>query len=276
VRDVSGSDGWKLIQSSFYEGHTMPIVTFATRVCKRLGIQVMLGNYISSSNPPSNPCHTVTNAAGGLNPSYNVGDIVVVNDVSSTHPKFFLYCTLKLTTHRQHINIAGFVGVSPLRGPNEDDFGTRFPPMSDAYDLVLRRLAHKTWSSLGPLVSHKQLHEGVYAFVAGPSYETRAECRFLRVAGADLVGMSTVPEVVVARHSGIKVLAFSLVTNKCVLDAPVAGNDPRVLEASSEELDKLMKTGSANHEEVLAAGQEAAKVMQIFVKQIVEGLGNLS
>lgn len=148
--------------------------------------------------------------------------------------------------------------------------------MSDAYDLVLRRHAHQTWAQLGALVAEKKLHEGVYAFVAGPTYETRAECRFLQSLGADLVGMSTVPEVVVARHSGIKVLAFSLVTNKCMLDPPVAGNDPKVLSLSPEELHALMKTGSANHEEVLASGQEAAKVMQSFVAKIVEGLGKLT
>jgi purine-nucleoside phosphorylase len=156
--------------------------------------------------------------------------------------------------------------------------------MSDAYDLVLRRLAHKVWRSLTPAstsdstttlpsASKNQLHEGIYAFVAGPSYETRAECRFLRTLGADLVGMSTVPEIIVARHCGLRVLALSLVTNKCILEAPVPGNDPLVQTLPIEDLHELMRKGGANHEEVLEAGRNAAETMQRFVKEVVEGMG---
>jgi purine-nucleoside phosphorylase len=110
----------------------------------------------------------------------------------------------------------------------------------------------------------------VYAFVAGPSYETRAECRLLAGLGADLVGMSTVPEVVVARHSGIRVLAFSLVTNKSVLEAVPRGDDPAIQDMGPRELEEFLSKGRADHEEVLEAGKQAAEAMQLLVKRIVE------
>ncbi|KAL2358085.1 nucleoside phosphorylase domain-containing protein [Cryomyces antarcticus] len=219
-------------RAHFYEGHTMDLVTFATRVCKVLGVETMV----------------VTNAAGGLNPEYSVGDIVVLND---------------------HLNLAGLVGVHPLRGPNANDFGVRFPPLSDAYDLELRRRTHQAWRELGHNKQKRRLHEGVYAFVGGPSYETRAECRMLRALGADLVGMSTVPEIIVARHSGIRVLAFSLVTNSAVLEPVARGNDAAIQGMSKAELDEYLGRGKASHEEVLEAGREAAKDMQELVKRIV-------
>jgi purine-nucleoside phosphorylase len=111
----------------------MDAATFATRVCKLLGVETII----------------VTNAAGGLNQSYRVGDIVCLND---------------------HLNMAGLVGIHPLRGPNIEEFGTRFPPLSDAYDLDLRRRTHKAWVKLGLDKQQRKLHEGVYAFVAGPTY----------------------------------------------------------------------------------------------------------
>ncbi|KAF2087004.1 hypothetical protein K490DRAFT_43133 [Saccharata proteae CBS 121410] len=222
-------------RAHFYEGHTMEMCTFATRVCKVLGIGTMI----------------VTNAAGGLNPEYAVGDIVVLND---------------------HLNLAGLVGFHPLRGPNIDDFGVRFPPLSDAYDLELRQCVHKAWRKLGLDQGKRKLHEGVYAFVAGPSYETRAECRMLRGFGADVVGMSTVPEIVVARHSGIRILAFSLVTNNAVFEAGPRGDDERIQGMSKAELEAYLSKGKANHEEVLEAGREAAKDMQELVKQVLSDL----
>jgi purine-nucleoside phosphorylase len=173
----------------------------------------------------------------------------------------------------QHLNIAGLVGINPLRGPNHDDFGVRFPPLSDAYDLSLRRRAHQCWKSLGFLDRKaRRMHEGVYAFVAGPSYETRAECRMLNLLGADVVGMSTVPEIMVARHSSIRVLAFSLVTNKAVLESGLSGDDPEIQGMSEVELEEYLSRGRANHEEVLVAGRLAAVDMQAMVKAIVEEL----
>lgn len=164
---------------------------------------------------------------------------------------------------QDHINLAGLVGVHPLRGPNEADFGVRFPPLSDAYDLDLRRRAHFAWHSLGLDTRGKKLQEGVYAFVGGPSYETRAECRMLRLLGADLVGMSTVPEIIVARHSGMRVLAFSLVTNVSVLESGPRGDDEAISGMTEVELAAHLAKGLANHEEVLEAGREAATTMQV-------------
>ena len=225
-----------ILPLSFYEGHNMQIVTFATRVCKLLGVEIMI----------------LTNAAGGLNQDYKVGDIVCLND---------------------HLNLAGLVGFHPLRGPNADDFGTRFPPLSDAYDLYLRRLAHKSWQDLRSQdPSSRRMHEGVYAFVGGPTYETRAECRMLHRLGADVVGMSTVPEIIVARHSGMRVLAFSLVTNTAVLELTIRADDPELAELSQQELEQFSSRGKANHQEVLEEGRLAAKDMQGLVLRIVSEL----
>ena len=215
----------------------METITFPTRVCKLLGVHTLL----------------LTNAAGGLNPDYSVGDIVCLND---------------------HLNLAGLVGFHPLRGPNADDFGTRFPPLSDAYDLPLRQLAHKAWRELrqrDPSETRK-LHEGVYAFVSGPSYETRAECRMLRQLGADVVGMSTVPEIIVARHSGMRVLAFSLVTNQAVLEPALRADAPELQGLGREELDAYLSRGRADHGEVLEAGRVAARDMQGLVLRVVSEL----
>jgi len=181
----------------------------------------------------------------------------------------------------KHINLAGLAGNHPLRGPNTDSFGLRFPALSDAYDLDLRRWAHRCWKQLGPAKgSTRQLHEGIYAFVGGPrqvwpcpllrrvethcaSYETRAECRMLRSLGADVVGMSTVPEIIVARHCGMSVFALSLVTNNAVLEAGPRGDDADIQGSSREELTQAIEKGKANHEEVLEAGQNAATDVQV-------------
>lgn len=214
----------------------METVTYATRACRVLGVQTIL----------------LTNAAGGINPEYNVGDIVCLND---------------------HLNLAGLSGFHPLRGPNAEDFGPRFPPLSDAYDIQLRQRAHTAWSELRTdAPSERRLHEGVYAFVAGPTYETRAECRMLRNLGADVVGMSTVPEIIVARHSGMRVLAFSLVTNKTVLEPTVRADDPELQGMSSEELEAYLSRGRADHEDVLDAGKQAAIDMQGLVLRIASEL----
>ena len=126
----------------------------------------------------------LTNAAGGINLEYQQGALVVISD---------------------HINLQGH---NPLLGPNDDRFGPRFPDMTEAYCKSYRQIAQTAASALG-----KKLYEGVYAALMGPSYETPAEIRYLRVIGADLVGMSTVPEVIAARHMGVKILAISCVTN---------------------------------------------------------------
>jgi len=220
-------------RSHFYEGHTMQNVSYAARVCKLLGVQTMI----------------VSNAAGALNPLYQVGDIIVIND---------------------HINVAGLVGINPLRGPNEEEFGIRFPPLSDAYDLVLRRAVHHEWAKLVHLSPPQTLHEGIYAFCAGPSYETRAECRMMKLLGADLVGMSTVPEILVARHCGIRVLALSIVTNKCALEPPIPGNEPLLQTMTEEGLEELISQGRANHEEVLTAAKSAAQILQHLVRNVIQ------
>lgn len=154
----------------------------------------------------------LTNAAGGINTSFGQGALVLMTD---------------------HINLQG---ANPLTGPNEERFGPRFPDLTEAYDAEFRKFAHEEAKRLDI-----KLHEGVYAALAGPSYETPAEIRYLRTIGADLVGMSTVPEVIVARHMGIRVLAISCVTN---MAAGLSGQ-------------------TINHEEVLEIGR---RVRGVFLK----------
>lgn len=152
----------------FYEGHLMEAVTYPIRVMKAIGVKQIL----------------VTNAAGGINPSFNPGDLMIIQD---------------------HINLTS---QNPLIGPNEAEFGERFPDMSEAYSKKLIALAKKVAAK-----EQVKVVEGVYAGVLGPSYETPAEIRFLDMIGADAVGMSTVPEVIVARHSGLDVLGISCISN---------------------------------------------------------------
>jgi len=218
----------------FYEGHTLQHCTFPVRVMKLLGVESLI----------------VTNACGSLNPEHKVGDIAVLND---------------------HLSIPGMAGFSPLIGANVESFGPRFPAVSDAYTYALRRIAFEAAFSIG--WPEEDIREGVYAFVAGPSYETRAEARYLASMGADVVGMSTVPEVIVARHSGIKVLGLSLITNAVVV--------ARGRDAKKEVLRKLGKSTEddneidtekviANHEEVLETSAQRAAQMQQLVKKIAD------
>ncbi|MFA0962832.1 purine-nucleoside phosphorylase [Roseivirga sp. BDSF3-8] len=154
----------------YYEGYTMQQVTFPVRVMKLLGIRRLF----------------ISNAAGGLSPDYNISDIMIIND---------------------HINLQP---ENPLTGPNEDEFGVRFPDMSDPYD--------RTMIDKGLEIAAKysiRAHEGVYVAVPGPNLETRAEYKYLRTIGADAVGMSTVPENIVARHMGLPVFALSVITDLC-------------------------------------------------------------
>lgn len=134
----------------------------------------------------------VTNAAGGINAGFTPGDLMLITD---------------------HLNMPGIAGNNPLRGPNDDSFGPRFSDMIDAYTPALRKLARETAVANGFTVQ-----EGVYAYVGGPSFETPAELHFLRAVGADAVGMSTVPSVVIARHAGMRILGISSITNKAIPD----------------------------------------------------------
>jgi purine-nucleoside phosphorylase len=162
-----------------YEGYSAQQVAFPVRVFQCLGVRALV----------------ITNAAGGINPDYQQGALVLIRD---------------------HINLQG---QNPLVGPNDDRFGERFPDMTRGYSKPLRDIAHQAAAMLG-----KNLSEGVYAAMLGPSYETPAEIHFLRTIGADLVGMSTVPEVIAAGHMGLMVLAISCVTNMAagVLDKPLS------------------------------------------------------
>ncbi|MHC9540632.1 MAG: purine-nucleoside phosphorylase [Vulcanimicrobiota bacterium] len=155
-------------RTHYYEGHTMEYITFPTRLMKALGIKVFM----------------VTNAAGGINPEFVPGDLMVITD---------------------HINLTG---SNPLIGPNDDDMGPRFPDMSQAYNRELGALAKRMGEAIG-----RPLREGVFVGLHGPSYETPAELRFMRLIGGDAIGMSTVPEVIVANHMSLKVLGISCITN---------------------------------------------------------------
>ncbi|XP_008303094.1 purine nucleoside phosphorylase-like [Stegastes partitus] len=195
-----------------YEGYPIQKITLPMRVFKLMGVETMI----------------LTNAAGGLNQDYKVGDVMIIKD---------------------HINMPGFAGVNPLSGPNDDRFGVRFPCMSDAYDRKLRQLAHDVASELG---FSDFLQEGVYCVLGGPSFETIAECRMLHRLGADAVGMSTVHEVIVARHAGMRCFAMSLISNQAVMDY------------DSEE--------KANHEEVLETGRQRAEQLEKLVSTMVARL----
>lgn len=159
----------------------------------------------------------VTNAAGGLNEGFKAGDLMLITD---------------------HISLVGMAGHSPLFGPNDERFGPRFVDMSGAYDKELRKIALEVGRELG-----LELRQGVYVMVGGPTFETPAEIRFLRFMGADAVGMSTVPEVVVARHGGMQVLGISHISNMAVghpLEAKKEGLHEEVLEAGEKALPKLL------------------------------------
>jgi purine-nucleoside phosphorylase len=181
----------------YYEGYSMAQVTLPIRVMQRLGVEILI----------------VTNAAGAINPGFIPGDVMLITD---------------------HLNLAGMAGLNPLIGPNLDEFGPRFPDMSQAYDRSLSDLARKVAKEKGLV-----LREGVYVGLSGPSFETPADLRFLRLAGADSVGMSTVPEVTVARHGGTRVLGFSGISNKANLDGNTITSHEEVLESGRVLVPKL-------------------------------------
>jgi purine-nucleoside phosphorylase len=176
-------------RAHYYEGYSMAQIGLPVRIMQRLGVQFLI----------------VTNAAGAVNPDFVPGDLMCLSD---------------------HLNMIGMAGLSPLRGPNLDEIGPRFPDMSQAYDRQLRALAHQVAGAEGI-----RLHDGVYVCLAGPSFETPADLRFLRMIGADAVGMSTVPEVTVARHGGMRVLGISGISNKANLDGETLTTHEEVLEA---------------------------------------------
>lgn len=178
----------------YYEGYSMQDIVFPIRVLKLLGIKALI----------------ITNAAGGVNTSFSVGDLMLITD---------------------HIN---FLGINPLIGPNAEEFGPRFCDMGKTYTPALRELAKKAASVCG-----LTLKEGVYIACTGPSYETPAEIRAFRTLGADAVGMSTVPEAITASHCSLPVLAISLITNMAagVLDQTLSGEE--VIEIGNKKAGEL-------------------------------------
>jgi len=180
----------------FYEGHTIHKCALPVRVMASLGIKSII----------------VTNAAGGVNRSFNVGDIMIIKD---------------------HIGFPMMAGNNPLVGLNDERFGPRFPSMTDVYDKGFRSKAVEISKRLG---YGDFTREGVYCMLSGPCYESQAEVRLVQVVGGDTVGMSTVPEVIVAKHMGLKVLGISLVTNKCIMDYDTneAPNHAEVLEVGKQ------------------------------------------
>jgi purine-nucleoside phosphorylase len=167
----------------YYEGYSLQQTTLPVRVMQRMGVRTLI----------------LTNAAGGLNPAFAVGDLMLIED---------------------HINFVGMAGNNPLRGPNLDIFGPRFPAANRTYSKQLRNLAVEVAAHRG-----LTLQRGVYIMLAGPNFETPAEIRMLRTLGGDAVGMSTVPEALVAHHAGMDVLAISTITN-LTIDAADAGHEP--------------------------------------------------
>ena len=183
----------------YYEGYTPQQITLPIRVLQRLGVEILI----------------VTNAAGGINQSFVPGNPMLITD---------------------QINLTGMAGQNPLRGPNLDEFGLRFPDMSQAYDRKLAQVAREVAQELGII-----LYEGIYVTLAGPTFETPAELRFLSIIGGDAVGMSTSPEVVIARHSGLRVLGISGITNKCSLDGEANVSHQEVMEIGQVLTPKMMR-----------------------------------
>ncbi len=173
----------------YYEGYTMQQVTLPIRVMQKMRVASLI----------------VTNAAGGVNPNYAPGDVMLILD---------------------QINLVGMTGLNPLIGPNLDEYGARFPDMSQPYDREYCELTRKAAKEKGI-----QLQEGIYTGLSGPSFESPADLRFLRMIGTDAVGMSTVPEVIVARHGGMRVLGISGISNKANLDGATFTTHEEVMEA---------------------------------------------
>jgi purine-nucleoside phosphorylase len=195
-------------RAHYYEGYSITQIGLPVRAMLRLGVQILI----------------VTNAAGGVNPGFQPGDLMLITD---------------------HLNLIGMAGLNPLRGPNLDELGPRFPDMSQAYDRSLCNLARQVAKD-----HNLVLREGVYSCLAGPSFETPADLRFLRIAGVDAVGMSTVPEVIIARHGGMRVLGISGISNKANLDGSTI----------------------TTHEEVLEAGKKIVPQLTILIREVLRRL----
>ena len=172
----------------YYEGYSLAEITLPIRVLRALGVEVLV----------------LSNAAGGLNPNFRIGDIMIISD---------------------HLNL---MGVNPLVGPNDEALGPRFPDMCEPYDqkLIERALEVARRENFA-------CHKGVFVAVPGPNLETRAEYRFLRMIGADVVGMSTVPEVIVAIHGGMRVLGISIITDQCLPDALEPASVEKIIAVAS-------------------------------------------
>lgn len=197
-------------RAHFYEGYPIQQIGLPVRVMQLLGVQTLI----------------VTNAAGGLNPAFRPGDLMLIAD---------------------HLNLMGMGGLNPLIGPNDPALGPRFPDMSRAYDSALRRIAQDVAQA-----HDIPLHEGVYAALAGPSFETPADIRFLRLIGVDAVGMSTVPEVTVARHGGMRALGISGISNLALADP--------------------MPDQETSHEEVLEAGRQIVPRLTALIRGVLARL----
>ncbi|MFI5196015.1 MAG: purine-nucleoside phosphorylase [Chitinophagales bacterium] len=178
----------------YYEGYSMEEVTFPVRVMKALGVETLI----------------LSNASGGTNPGFTIGDLMIIKD---------------------HIN---FNPEHPLRGHNDERLGTRFPDMSQAYDHELIALAKEIAAEKGISV-----RTGIYFGLQGPTFETPAEYKMIHLLGADAVGMSTVPEVIVARHAGMRVFAMSVITDIGISDEPVTVTHEEVLEAANAAAPKM-------------------------------------
>jgi len=184
-------------RAHYYEGYSMVKVGFPIRVMIRLGVEVLI----------------VTNAAGAVNPDYEPGEVMLIND---------------------HISLIAMAGLNPLRGPNIDEFGERFPDMSQPYDHKLFEKAKEAAKENGITPQ-----EGVYICLAGPSFESPADLRFMHGIGVDAVGMSTVPEVITARHANLRVLGLSGISNKANLDGSTVTTHEEVLEAGKILVPKM-------------------------------------
>lgn len=186
-------------RTHYYEGHQISKIGLPIRVMQRLGVKTLI----------------LTNASGGLNDDYYPGDLMIIKD---------------------HLGLLPMAGENPLRGPNLDEFGPRFPDMSAIYNPELIELTENVAAQLGV-----EMRKGVYVGLSGPSFETPADCRFLKMVGADAVGMSTVPEAIVAKHGGMAVLGIATITNKIDPDGTNQASHQEVLEVGDQLAPKLMK-----------------------------------
>ncbi|HML24374.1 MAG TPA: purine-nucleoside phosphorylase [Aggregatilinea sp.] len=194
----------------FYEGYTMAQVTLPVRVMKLLGVDTVI----------------LTNAAGGLNPAFSTGDIMLIND---------------------HINLPGITGTNPLIGPNLESFGPRFSIHTRMYNPALGKLAHRVAGA-----NNLTLRDGIYVSLSGPTFETPAEVRMLRLLGGDSVGMSTAPEALVAYHTGMRVLGLSTITNMSI--------------DSTETQEKV------SHEDVLRLGRQIVPNLTLLLRGILRDM----